>query len=82
MTRMELRSRIGADGVLTVTVPMGVTEANREVIVTVEAVEPSLRSPVDRETWQRIVEETSGSIQDPTFCRHEQGDYEQREAWE
>ena len=36
MNRMIVKSRIGADGVLNVTVPVGSNEANREVLVTIE----------------------------------------------
>ena len=36
MTRIELKSKVGPDGVLTITVPVGMAEANREVRVTVE----------------------------------------------
>jgi hypothetical protein len=31
------------------------------------------------EDWRRFVMETAGSVTDPTFVRHEQGNYEQRE---
>ena len=31
MTHLELRARIGPDGILTLTVPVGISEANREV---------------------------------------------------
>jgi len=34
--------------------------------------------PVDPERWRQIISETAGSISDPTFCRHEQGEYEER----
>ena len=36
MTQIELRTRIGPDGILTLSVPVGMSEANREVEVIVE----------------------------------------------
>jgi hypothetical protein len=35
--------------------------------------------PVDRETWLKFIEKTAGSITDPTFMRHPQGEVEERE---
>jgi hypothetical protein len=68
MTRIELKSRIGPDGTLTLKLPVGVAEANREVLVTVEPVDETGRSPVlDPKQWRRFVEETAGSIADATF---------------
>ena len=40
MTHVEIRSRVGADGVLMVTLPLGPGEANREVRVIVEPTRP------------------------------------------
>ena len=39
MTSIELRTRIGPDGVLSLTIPVGMSEANREVKVVVESAE-------------------------------------------
>lgn len=80
MTRMELKSRIGPDGILNLNVPVGLAEANKEVIVTVESITTAPKP--DQESWRKAVEATAGSILDPTFVRHEQGDYEARKAWE
>jgi len=35
--------------------------------------------PMDRDAWRRFIERTAGSITDPTFVRHPQGDFEERE---
>ncbi len=59
MTRIELRSKVGADGVLDLKVPLGPEEANREVLVTVLAAGPSTRPP--DEDWHAFVERTYGS---------------------
>jgi hypothetical protein len=77
MTRTVLRSQVGPDGVLKIVVPLGEAEANREVMVTVEATLP--QSSMDSEEWRAWVQRSSGSIADPTFQRHEQGKCEERE---
>jgi hypothetical protein len=47
MTHIELRTKVGPDGVLTLTVPVGIAEANREVKVVVESVEPAVKRAPD-----------------------------------
>jgi hypothetical protein len=80
MTPIELRAKVGPDGVLTLSVPMGISEANTEVRVVVEpAVQKT--SGMTQEEWHRFIAETAGSIDDPTFERPEQGEYEQRDPW-
>jgi hypothetical protein len=44
MQRLILKSRIGADGVLRVTVPMGQADADREVQLTIEPLSPATKS--------------------------------------
>lgn len=77
MTRTVLKSRVGADGVLLVSVPLGAADANREVTVTIEPATPT--PSLTQDQWQDWVMKTAGCITDPAFRRHEQGDYEQRE---
>ncbi len=79
LTRIVVNSRIDADGVLRVTVPFGASDANREVQVTIEATSPTSAERMMPDEWQHFVLSTAGSITDPTFVRHEQGEYEQRE---
>ena len=79
MTHVEIKSRVGADGVLTISLPLGPGEANREVRVTVEPAVPSPPSlPLNPEQWRQFVESMAGCISDPTFERPEQGQYERR----
>lgn len=77
MNRLIVKSRIGADGVLHVSVPIGVADANRDVQVTIE---PAETKGMTQDEWRAWVQATAGSIADPTFRRHEQGEFEQREA--
>ena len=76
MNRVVLHSRVGADGILYLTVPMGEAHADREVQVTIDPVRPS---PLTQEEWRNFVLSTADSITDPSFVRHEQGEYERRE---
>lgn len=79
--KQVLTTRVGADSVLTLTVPLGKTDANHLVRVIVETVEEgrSLVRPItDHDEWMRFIEETAGSIDDPTFERPPQGEHEER----
>ncbi len=76
MTRIELKSRVGPDGVLSLRVPIGPDDADRAVIVTVEPADGSEVDPTfEGREWSRFIDETAGSIQDPTFERPAQGEY-------
>ncbi len=78
MTPVELRSRVDANGVLNLSVPLGKSDANREVRVTVQPLD-DLTAPMSADQWHHFVHEMAGSIADPSFQRHPQGDYEQRD---
>ena len=76
MKRMVVNSRIGPDGVLHLEVPVGVADANQEVQVTIE----SARAPrMTSDEWRAWIHATAGSVTDPTFRRHDQGHFDQRE---
>ena len=76
MNRMTVFSRVGADGVLHISLPVGKADADREVQVTVDPVVPT---PMTQEEWRDFVLSTAASVTDPSFVRHEQGEYECRE---
>ncbi len=75
MDRMVVKSTVSSDGILHLSLPVGVEEANREVQVTVEPVPPA---PMSQEQWQELVLSTGGKWQGE-FQRPGQGDYERRE---
>jgi hypothetical protein len=77
LDRIVVHSRVGADGILHVLVPVGEADANREVEVTIN---PLPKSGMSQEEWRKLVLSTAGSITDPSFIRQDQGEYEQREA--
>ena len=81
MERMVVRSKVGADGILHLHVPVGTPDANREVEVTIEPLPQSSGRLMTQEQWADFVRKTAGSITDSTFQRHEQGEYERREAF-
>ena len=75
MTSIEVKSKVDASGVLNLSIPLGAAEANREVRVTVEPLDEVMSD----ERWRKFVNETAGSIPDPTFQRHPQGEFERRD---
>lgn len=77
MTRTVIRSKLGKDGVLHLDVPFGISEASRDVEVTVEPV--STGQQMTQEEWQEWVMKMAGSIPDPEFKRHPQGEFEVRD---
>lgn len=77
MTRKTISSRIGADGVLHLDVPLGEPEAGREVRVTIEPVANDRR--MTREEWTAFLARTAGVWQGE-FERPEQGEYETRNS--
>jgi hypothetical protein len=80
MNRMVLQSRVGADGVLHISVPIGKEDADRDVEVTIDPARAG--SPqMTQEEWREFVLRTAGSITDPSFVRHEQGEYERRRIY-
>ena len=78
MIRMKFKSRVGGDGVLQLSLPLGASEAHHEVQVTVE---PAATPSMTPEEWRQWVATMAGRIADPSFLRPEQGEYENREAF-
>ena len=66
MNSLKLRSRIGADGVLNLKVPIGVTDAEVEVVVVFQLVErPQTPKTSEELGWPPgFFERTAGSIPD------------------
>jgi hypothetical protein len=82
MTHIELRTKVGPDGMLTLNVPVGMAEANRDVRVVVESVTPGDGGApaMTREEWQTFIAETAGAWLGD-LERPEQGEYETRDEW-
>ncbi len=60
--------RVGSDGVLHLAIPLGGSEANQEVTVTVKTPAPVFDPNVSPEQWRKRMLEIAGSISDPTFA--------------
>lgn len=79
MTPTTVTSRVGADGILSVVLPLGPSEANREVRVTVERVaETGEMTPQQWSEWHAWVDSMAGRWQGE-FERPPQDDYEERD---
>jgi len=74
----EYSSRVGADGALDLHVNLGPAQANREVRIVVQPVEIKPTQKMSQEEWVEFIKSTAGSIDDPTFIRHDQGQFEDR----
>ena len=74
MGQVKLISRVGSDGVLSLIVPMGTDQAEREVQVLINS------SPLDdnRTEYLQWLDRVAGSIPDESFYRHEQYYLEER----
>jgi hypothetical protein len=77
MTKTTVKSRVGSDGILQLSVPLGVSEKNRDVMVTIE--EASAK-PLDQRTWHDFLASIEGKWQGE-FERPPQGKFELREEF-
>ena len=75
MEPITVNSKVGADGVLHLELPLGLETANRPVQVTVQ---PLPVGPANQQEWQRFLAETAGAWQGE-FERPPQGDWELRD---
>lgn len=81
MNSVKLRSHIGADGVLNLKVPVGVTNAEVEVVVVFQLVErvQTPKTPEERGWPAGFFEQTAGGWAGEPLVRGDQGEYEERE---
>jgi hypothetical protein len=78
MDRIVLRSKVSSDGILHLSLPIGLDQADKDVRVTVEPLAPD--KPMTREQRAPWVESMAGSWQGD-FQRPPQGEYEEREPF-
>jgi hypothetical protein len=78
MKTVHLKSHVGADGILNLRIPTGIFDSDLDVIVVVDR-SNGADATVHRKEWSQFIHRTAGSIDDPTFTRHEQGEFENRE---
>lgn len=79
MNRIVVKSKVGSDGVLHLSLPVGLADAGEDVQVTVESYGPQPNRTQTPEAWRSWVQEMAGSWQGG-FERSPQGDYEERES--
>ena len=77
MNRTIVKSRVGADGILHVDVPLGTAEAHREVQLTIEPANAD-EAP-SRQAYLDFLQATAGAWQGD-FERPEQGELEVRDS--
>ena len=79
MKTIQLKSHVGPDGVLNLTVPTGIHDSDLDVLLVIDRDRGASAGPTGPDRWVEFVRSTAGSIPDPTFIRHEQGAFESRE---
>jgi hypothetical protein len=81
---IRLNSRVGADGTLRLEVPVGLANAEVEVVIIIQARRPgpAESSPESRGWPPGFFEETAGCLRDDPIERAPQGEYEVRESLE
>lgn len=80
MQNITLRSHVGKDGILHLDIPVGLTDAELEVTVSVQPVSPSeVDSPQGKGWPPGFFEETFGSLRDEPLEREPQGKLQERE---
>lgn len=80
VSRIELVSKVGPDGILHLDIPVAPSGANADVRVLVESMdgkELKVREPLSREEWLAFIERTAGKWQGE-FERPEQLELEER----
>ena len=79
MDPVQTRARVGPAGILHLSLPLGEGSAGSEVLVTIQPVPHVGGNGSEADDWRRFVERTAGSIQDPTFNRPAQGEFDRRD---
>lgn len=75
---ISTRVHVGVEGVLNLQVPTDLPAGDYKVTVQVRRI---VSEEDKQEDWRRYVLESYGSIDDPTFFRHDQGVLEDRDEW-
>jgi hypothetical protein len=79
MQGIQIQSRVGPDGVLHLSLPLGPDDANADVVVTVQRLPAGDERPLNK-PWQQFLDDTFGSGAGMGLERGPQGEFEQREA--
>ncbi|MCQ3979966.1 MAG: hypothetical protein DPW09_41645 [Anaerolineae bacterium] len=80
MQSIKLQSHVGSDGILKLEIPLGLTDADLEVLVVVQPLLVSSPATPEELGWPPgFFEETAGAWQGEPLIREAQGDYEIRD---
>ncbi|BAY29296.1 hypothetical protein NIES2107_11370 [Nostoc carneum NIES-2107] len=84
MQSIKLCSHVGADGILHLEIPVGITDKEMEVMVIYQQIEPSAHAKTPQELgWPPgFFERTAGLLADDPIQRYPQGEYDTRESLE
>jgi hypothetical protein len=78
---IQIHSRVGEDGVLTLRLPLGSEDAGSEVLITIARLNGGHSSaPSATDDWREFVRQTYGSCARLGLDRHAQGEFEERET--
>ena len=66
METIKVKAHVGRDGILKLELPIGTSDVDCEVLVTIER-------KMTREAWLAFIDETAGSLADDPIERLEQG---------
>ncbi|MBW4522334.1 MAG: hypothetical protein KME16_21990 [Scytolyngbya sp. HA4215-MV1] len=80
MKSVSFRSHVGADGILNLQVPIGITNTELEVMVIIQPfAKPEIEKPEHTRWMAGFFDEVIGSWEGEPLVRSEQGEYEMRE---
>ena len=79
MATIHVTTTAGPDGVVRLAIPVGEAGGEFDVVLTPK---PPAKTPEELGWPPGFIESTYGSIDDETFIRHPQGEYEERESFE
>lgn len=82
MQKVEIIDRAGDDGMLHVAIPVDEPSRRYQVTVYVRPMPTSAETAIGPGWPPGFFEQTAGSIQDESFVRHDQGQYEKRLGFE
>ena len=82
MATIRLTATAGPDGVVRLAVPVGEAGGEYEVVLTPKEPAPPIKTPEGRGWRPGFFENVIGSIDDDTFVRHPQGEFEKREPFD
>lgn len=60
MQTIQIHSRVGADGILKLALPLGPSDANTNVVITIQSL-PEPAKSCQNKSWQDFIEATYGS---------------------